>query len=312
MDKNDFKEYIFKKLNEYYLKNNRTVRKQTIKVYVNKISKLHELLNLPYSNISFCFIFEKTEKDLEKLFININSRATYLSALIMWLKANDIPESVTKPYTELLFTYSKIKKEFQKNKIKKELRYNKYDLEKLKTKYEEELKTNKSILFLQKYLIFNLYNGEWIAPVRADYNKVLIMDEWTEDMSKDFNFYCKKSNCFIFRNYKTSSKKGDVIVKCPSGLVDILELAIPLISVNKFLIINRKTDHLYNANTFGKIVKKTFDGITICDLRKIYLTEKFEKLKEILSDLDECSRCMMNSTGVCLDYYIHDLKHLKK
>ena len=62
MDKNDFKIYICEKLKEFYKKNNRTVRKQTLTVYTNKISKLYELLEIPYLNLSF-HDFEKTKKE---------------------------------------------------------------------------------------------------------------------------------------------------------------------------------------------------------------------------------------------------------
>jgi len=319
------KDLIFEILRAYYHRQNKKIRIQTNIVYSNKIIKVYEILNIDDITTTDIFLdFEKMKTILEENFENLNSRCTYLSSLLVWMQALQVHKDFVKKYQELLFEYSKSKNKKQKIKIQNEiLKVEKNKIEQIKNYHDSvfEIKYNKLIpkyegvetiykkvdkMWLQKYLIFNLYNGKHIAPVRCDYNRMKIIKEYKEELSKDFNYYDGEK--FIFRNYKTSGKYGSVEVECPEGLRDLIDKIHPATSTagSDFMFINPNNYKPYTDNAFGKLVKKTFDGYTICDLRKFYLTERFKELHEVLRNLKESSRCMMNSPDVCLKSYIYE------
>jgi len=309
---------VFEILRQYYHRKGKTVRLQTTIVYTNKILKIYKLLDVKDITTTEYFMdVEKIKLFLEINFPNLNSRCTYLSALLVWLHSLQVHINFIKKYQELLFEITNEKKIQQKIKIQNNiLKINCKTILDLKIKYNsnfENILKNKNKKKLQEYLIYNLYCGEFIAPVRSDFNKMKIVKEYKEELSKKFNYYDTTNNQFIFRNYKTSGRYGDVVVKCPDELAELIDKIAPLISHEDFLIINLKKLKPYSNNSFAKIVQRVFDGSTICDLRKYYLSGRFSELHEVLRKLKENARCMMNSSDICLSHYIYELQEeLKK
>ena len=307
-------QYIEDKLRAYYKEENKTIRDKSIKVYVSNIKNIYSMMGreYQYDELNFFYDIKGITKTFRFRYSSINTLMTKVSSLIVWLRANDFRSNYIEQYTQLLFEMDKEKKIFQKSKIKNEkLKMNilkmkniKYFLKNNFQKIENIPKSEKERKAVQRWLIFNLYSGDYIAPVRSDYNCMKIVDTYTDELSMDYNYYSKTEKKFIFCNYKTCNKKGITKVDIPDELNDLLLKVIPMIS-NDYLIIDKK-GLCMDSNRFSKIVATTFDGATICDLRKYYLTNKFKKLKQVLDELTEITRCMMNSSSVALTHYISE------
>lgn len=313
MVKTNNTEYIELILNGYYKRIKKPVREKTIKAYTGNIRLLYNVFmkEPDYAKLNQFHDVNGVIKTIKYHNKNINTQMAKVSALIIWLRANNLHKETIDKYTAELFKMNDTKSEHQSLKIKTKLKMNKNKMKWLRNMlydyYRAAInvpKTERDRKSVQRWLLFNLYNGEHIPPVRSDYNIMKIVDKYSTDLSSEYNYYSKEDKQFIFCNYKTN-KRGITRVDIPDELVEILQEVIPLISNQGYLIVD-KTGEPMNANRFGKIVQTTFEGATICDLRKYYLTHKFKKLKEVLDELKDTSRQMMNSPSVCLSHYISE------
>jgi len=308
------KELINEFLNYYYFRNNKNISKQSLRVYSNKIKKIYELLNIFEVRTTNIFLdFKKMKLFLENNFENINSRSTYLSAMIIWMKANQIHADFVKPYQEYLFELSNKKKNIQKIKMEKENKISKDEIGRIRYDFLHKISyidfekiKMKDKKILQNYLLFLFYSGIYIAPCRNNLNSLLVLDEFDESASKEFNFICLKTKQIIYRKFKTNKTHGDIKVKIPEEFMELILLIKDDIMIDNFLFKNLNTKKCIKNGPFGKKIQRIFNGASINDLRHLYLTEKYSVLKPLIKELVEDTRCMGNSVNVALTHYIHD------
>ena len=321
------KDRLFTILSSYYHRVNKTVTKQTMTVYQNKILKIYMLLDIDDITITSCFMdIEKVKILLEINFKNLNSRTTYLASLLVWLHANQVHKDFIKKYQTLLFDLTKEKQESQRAKMKiNKLTITKNKILIMKQGFDNKilnkfnnfeplpfglsrLVKRKEKIFLQNYLLFLFYSGLYIPPCRNNLNNLLILDEAKDNItSEHFNYICCKQKEIIYKDFKTSKTHGIIHVKLPDEFFEIIIKIKPFICIDNFPFKNLNNGKCYNSNAFGKKIKTIYNGeATINDLRHLYLTLKYAKLKELLKELIIDTRAMGNSSSVAFSHYIHD------
>lgn len=308
---------------EYYKREGKdmTNKQRTIETYVSNINKLYKMLGTEDLTLSPLTLgYEKVIEVIKNKYKNTSTRMTLIASIIMWLKACELNDHFINKYREALTTMNTEKTHEQEQKIKHDDIT--IDIDKVNKEYQKinqrlklyELDNKQGtpcyVYDLQKKLIFDLYNGEHIAPVRADYALMLYCDKYTDEMDQSYNYYSIQDQKFIFINYKTRDRYGICVVDIPDTLQPLLleqvkykeQIRTPDF---KFLFRSKKGTP-YTDSHFATFVKST-TGHGINQWRKVYLSLKFSNLQRVLRELKEVTRTMMNSSSVALTHYIHEV-----
>ena len=308
------KEQVEKILQHYYHRQGKTVRKQTIIVYTNKLTRLYKLYGESDITKNIFKNPEKFIKFLELEFQKQNSRALYLSSSLVWMQAITVNDKLVKKYRKYLYDLSDKRKITQKSKMFNKLKIEKIDIDILRADFEikildinfKNIKFEDRVL-LQDYLIFLFYSGIYTPPPRNDIFKILVLDTVDDKLtSNNFNYISLEKKMIIYKDYKAVKAHGVLHVDIPEEFFNIILKYKDIISTDNFLFKNLKTGKLYSKNTFGKKIKSVYNGkATINDLRHLYLTTKYAKIKEFMLELYKDTRSMGSSNTTALSYYIH-------
>ena len=308
------KEQVETILQHYYHRQGKTVRKQTIIVYTNKLTRLYKLYGESDITKNIFKNPEKFIKFLELEFQKQNSRALYLSSSLVWMQAITVNDKLVKKYRKYLYDLSDKRKITQKSKMFNKLKIEKIDIDILRADFEikildinfKNIKFEDRVL-LQDYLIFLFYSGIYTPPPRNDIFKILVLDTVDDKLtSNNFNYICLEKKMIIYKDYKAVKAHGVLHVDIPEEFFNIILKYKDIISTDNFLFKNLKTGKLYSKNTFGKKIKSVYNGkATINDLRHLYLTTKYAKLKKYMLELYKDTRSMGSSNTTALSYYIH-------
>ena len=320
MDKKQIKTLLL----NYYEEKGKKIRPRSIQTYVANIVKLYKLIGEDTCNIKSLVLEPDNIINLICCeYINLNTLCTMLSTILIWLQVHYTPDAVIKIYRDKLTEMADKKSVKQKKKMKEDTKlgvdenillvlYRDYSarVRIIKNKKKKKLSNTDKTIF-KKNLILNLYNGYHVPPVRIDYNKMKVVDKFTDDLSNEFNYYDMENHKFIFLNYKTCNKYGKREVKIKSDeLIQILSEYIEMIVISednpdKFLFLDKK-NNVYSDNRFAKIIK-TITGVGVCELRSLYLTKNFSDLQRVLRELKSVTNDMMNSPSVALSHYIKEI-----
>ena len=308
------KEQVETILQHYYHRQGKTVRKQTIIVYTNKLTRLYKLYGESDITKNIFKNPEKFIKFLELEFQKQNSRALYLSSCLVWMQAITVNDKLVKKYRKYLYDLSDKRKITQKSKMFNKLKIEKIDIDILRADFEikildinfKNIKFEDRVL-LQDYLIFLFYSGIYTPPPRNDIFKILVLDTVDDKLtSNNFNYISLEKKMIIYKDYKAVKAHGVLHVDIPEEFFNIILKYKDIISTDNFLFKNLKTGKLYSKNTFGKKIKSVYNGkATINDLRHLYLTTKYAKLKKYMLELYKDTRSMGSSNTTALSYYIH-------
>ena len=308
------KEQVETILQHYYHRQGKTVRKQTIIVYTNKLTRLYKLYGESDITKNIFKNPEKFIKFLELEFQKQNSRALYLSSSLVWMQAITVNDKLVKKYRKYLYDLSDKRKITQKSKMFNKLKIEKIDIDILRADFEikildinfKNIKFEDRVL-LQDYLIFLFYSGIYTPPPRNDIFKILVLDVVDDKLtSNNFNYISLEKKMIIYKDYKAVKAHGVLHVDIPEEFFNIILKYKDIISTDNFLFKNLKTGKLYSKNTFGKKIKSVYNGkATINDLRHLYLTTKYAKIKEFMLELYKDTRSMGSSNTTALSYYIH-------
>jgi len=308
------KEQVETILQHYYHRQGKTVRKQTIIVYTNKLTRLYKLYGESDITKNIFKNPEKFIKFLELEFQKQNSRALYLSSSLVWMQAITVNDKLVKKYRKYLYDLSDKRKITQKSKMFNKLKIEKIDIDILRADFEikildinfKNIKFEDRVL-LQDYLIFLFYSGIYTPPPRNDIFKILVLDTVDDKLtSNNFNYISLEKKMIIYKDYKAVKAHGVLHVDIPEEFFNIILKYKDIISTDNFLFKNLKTGKLYSKNTFGKKIKSVYNGkATINDLRHLYLTTKYAKLKKYMLELYKDTRSMGSSNTTALSYYIH-------
>jgi len=134
---------------------------------------------------------------------------------------------------------------------------------------------------LLSLVVLSLYTDT--QPRRnLDYQKMLVVKNWKEEMPVDHNYYDLKGQRFIFNQFKTAKTYGRQIVELPETLKATLTYSIkrhPLAKEMKTgypLLVDDKGEPLVAVNAITRILNKIFGKkVGSSMLRHIFITDKY-------------------------------------
>lgn len=299
---------------------NKGLSEGSINLYLRNLKKLNnneDITNLKFLNKP-SIIMDKI-KDLKD-----NTKRQYLISIVTTTKCLN-NKLYDKYYKLMMDIYNKIKQtptqeksETQKKnwmewdeilKIYKDLED---DINKLKLFNKRQL-TEREYNKILSYVILSLYVK--IQPRRnKDWNLMVISANHTDKKYNYFDFINKK---FIFNNYKTSKKDGQLILDIPDDLYNILMKYLkihPLLKDKQPIIKNKNYKLLSNVpllvyydgsllssvNAITRILNKIFNkNISSSMLRHIYLSSKYGPM---LKEQEEDAKAMSHSLNMQKDY----------
>jgi len=297
----------------YYKEIEKKIQTSSIKSYVNRMKIVYHGLDLEYDDQS---IFTTRYDDLIDYIVskysNTSTRKTTFACLVIFAKALKqnpmVISKLQKIMTEDIEKYNEEKKN-QINTRGNELP--KVDFDEIKNNLLNEIKdidanrkrfSKENLITLKNYLIYSLYVVQ--APVRADYGSMrMLYDDTVENI--DFNYCDMKNKNFIFNNYKTKAKYGRVVVAISPAMFDVIERYQPIVGNDVYLIVMRN-GMPYGDTYFSMLIRNVF-GCGCSALRKIYLTNKYQSIFNLLGELDEDAKAMMHSQSVQRSHYLHKL-----
>jgi hypothetical protein len=228
---------------------------------------------------------------LQENYTKYNTRKSFLSAIYSTYEDSATIPKIYKDAMKKEFELQKVKEESQELTPEQDANYLSWkDI----TAVQKQLasKKDKTNTEWLEYLVVSLYT--LTSPVRADYGVMKIVKSG-KDKSK-FNLFVNiKKPYFIFRDYKTAERYGQVKVLAPKPLVKVI--------TEWFEYINQIPEYLlgntYNPIVLSNFIRRTFKKYTdksvgINLIRHAYITEYFPTLKTI-KDKKEVARRMMHS-----------------
>jgi len=280
------------------------------KLYINNLIKLNDMK--PIKNLNF---LSDSDIILDKISdYKPNTQRNFIISIVSILKCL---VSDNKKYQKLYDKYFVILTDFNK-KLKDQT--SKTDTEKtnwitqdeLKNTFDElykiieTIKDKKKITDIQynellKLVIFSLYYLN--EPRRnKDYQVMKIVKKYNSDLDKNFNYMDK--NKFYFNNYKTAGTYQTQTIDINDKLLEILNIYFKFKSKNNFLLVNSDGNEFKNINDITRILNSIFKKkIGSSMLRKMYLTNKFGKMQ---NELTETSKAMGTSVNVIQSNYIKE------
>jgi hypothetical protein len=223
---------------------------------------------------------------------------------LMMNKANEIskdvnPNDMTEVQEKNWMTWTDVKKRY--DEIEKDV----------DTFYKKDTISENQYNVLLSYVIFSLYIHQ--SPRRnKDYQIMKLVNEYSANLPKEYNYLDLSKKQFIFNNYKTSTKYGTQMINITDELWASLlkylnhhkEVTIKknVVSVEtaKFFLVYYNNTPLDKVNSITRILNKIFGkAIGSSMLRHIFLTDKYGgTLTEASKDATE----MAHSSNMQKDY----------
>jgi len=274
---------------------NREISQTSKDIYSKNLIRLND--GEPIKNYNF---LKKTDTIISKIeHLKPNSRRTYLISIVSTLKKIPELQKIYKFYYEKMMELNKdLKVNNTKSESQKENWISQDEVLKIYNEYEEKYSP---LLKLKKvnakqwddildFVVLSLYVLN--QPRRnKDYQlmKVVKSNKDLDDDYKNFNYYLAPDAKFCFFNYKTGHtyhlQEIPVNEKLQNILLQYLKLHPHKKQRNYFLLVNYEGQPLEQVNDITRILNHIFKRkIGVSMLRNIYLTDKFQKPMEILTD----------------------------
>ena len=301
-------------LQSYYDSIDKHITQKTITSYIGNLTRIYNALQVEL-NDPVIFTDKLTEliQYIDEKHTNASSRKTNYASLVVLARSHKINDEIItllqKEMKKGISLYNEETKEKIENNVLPII-----DFEKIKTELHQQVyavnltkkrmgKNDKNAM--RNWVIFNIYTLH--PPTRSDHGAMRYKTEGVDE-DNNFNYIDMTNDCFIYNNYKTKKNYGRVVVPFRKGFKDAVEPFLKFIGDGNFLFTIKK-GHPYSDTYYGMIVKEIF-GAGCSTLRKIYLTDKYSKIYELLEDLDRDAIAMMNSVDVIRLNYLHKVKAL--
>ncbi len=259
---------------------------------MNRMKKLQE--HAGTTDFDFVTDYVKTVKLINDNYNNLNSRKSYLSSVMAYLRDNTTETELLKRYN----VYHKI----LRGKIEAEMANNIKDDDFIEwadlIEYRDDLKekaTNKTSHL--KYMIIALYT--YNPPLRADWGRIRIVKR---DIKTDDNILVwNKNPKFIINSYKTAKTAGPITIPVDGELRSIIKDHIEKYVSGNFLI-------NMSDNAFVKMVKRIlhdhFQHGSINSIRKSFVSHVFENFGDYTNkEIEKISHMMGHSVGMAISNY---------
>jgi len=303
------------------LKEKKNLSESSVKTYIRNLLKLN--LDEPFKNFNFLKDVKVIERRLSSY--KENTKRNYLISIVSVLSIFDKPavKKLHDKYYDLMMAKSdQIKKEVKPNELTETQEKNWMSWDDVVKKYKELEEivggfvskkgiSDEQYNVLLSYIILSLYIHQ--SPRRnKDYQIMLLVNEYTNELSKDFNYLDLSKRDFVFNSYKTSSKYGTQKIGINDSLWKVLvkyfsyhpmvkmSKKIPKVTEATYFLIHRDKSPLDKVNSITRILNKVFDkAIGSSMLRHIYLTGKYG---EVVKDQAKDALDMAHSEGMQKDY----------
>jgi hypothetical protein len=269
-------------LKEYIKEKRPLISTSSIKTYTSILKNLYKkIFNSDDINIEN---FNESEKVLKFLKdIEPRKRKTILSALVVITNNKDYNK-------QMIDDIKEYNKEESKQVRTERQKANWVDTDELDTLFEHLRKQSSAITRIKKltpsmyqdvqnYIILCLLGGYYIPPRRLmDFVNFKI-----KDIDKDIDNFIYGNRLF-FNSYKTAKTYGKQIIDIPKELKNILTKWIKINPTN-YLLFDIDYNQLNNVKLNQRLNKIFGKNISVNQLRKYYLTKKYEGLKDIKDEL---------------------------
>lgn len=282
---------------------NKNLSKGSIELYTIKLKKLND--NKQINNLNF---LKNSDVILKKIAnLKPSTQRSYIISICSVLKA--INEKKYKKmqdmYLKILLKYnSELKDNTQitdkENKNWKTVE----EISEIYDKIKKDILNDPSKENYQKLLLLTLYTK--IAPRRSkDYQLMKVVNNYNENMPKEFNYLDLENHKFYFCNYKTARSYGIQSEDIPDNIFSIIVKYLKVFELknNDFLIVSPASNKEYTLkNSFTFLLNKIFGNkISVSMLRKIYLTDKYGGMEE---EMKKDAASMSTSVAIMHSQYI--------
>jgi len=277
-----------------HLLTEKKVAETTADAYIKTLTILND--KKPFKNLNF---LKKTEDVLAKVAEYADSTQKAVLATIVSVLSLDTKTPAKKKLYELyrekmMGKVEEVKKveatnEGQKTKKQTEnwMTWEEVNEKKKALQTEVDASRKKKTLLVGEYdhllslVVLSLYTDT--QPRRnLDYQKMLVVKNWKEEMPVDHNYYDLKGHRFVFNQFKTAKTYGRQIVELPESLKATLTYYIkrhPLAKEMKTgypLLVDDKGEPLVAVNAITRILNKIFGKkVGSSMLRHIFITDKY-------------------------------------
>ena len=323
-----FKQDLIAKLADKSLSQN------SIKLYVRNLEKLND--NQPLKNLNFLKdISAIMEKLTSKKDNTIRAYLISISVALSVIKGdNKVLNKLFDEYHKMMLNKAGEIRNNNTHEVDEEKRDDFIEWKQVEEKYNELL--NKVNSFKSKELNEAQYNTllslmvlslYYHHPPRRnkDYQLCKIVYKCgktpPENLPDDSNYVCLDSKKFIFNQFKTAKKEGQVVIDISPDLYRIIELYLnhhPLFpktrkerkNVNIHFLVDYKGTPLTKINDMTRILNKIFGRkIGSSMLRSIYLTSKYGDVKQ---EQEEDAKMMSHTTDTQNETYIKKVEKVDK
>lgn len=309
----DFRKDLISKMKEKGLNDS------SIMLYVKNLQRLNN--EKPLAN--FNFLKEPSKiLDMLKDYKETTKRA-YLISIVSALRSDEKYLKLYKVYRDMMENKNKeLREKSATNEMTEQQKQNWISWDEVKTAYNklkelvDKLTTplnEREYNILLNYMVLSLYYH--ISPRRNDYGNMNIVKVLPTDESLNYLVYDNVKNKFVFNNFKTAKKEGQIIVDIPDELNQVLKIYLkhhPLLKEKSKGKVLKATNEPFLVQYNGEPVGKHSNGITrvlnrifspkkvsSSMLRHIYLSDKYG---DTLNEMKKDSTNMSHSLGMQKEY----------
>ena len=204
-------------------------------------------------------------------------RRNVLSAVLVIVKAMDMPNEIYNKYREELFKITKTyNAELSENKKTFTQEANWVTMDQLKKATKQLLKGGVT----QNALIAALYTYQ--PPVRLDYYDMKIVGpkDKLEGKQNFLVIYNRSRKLFVFRDFKTANKYTEVKVSVSKKLNTVINKFLKDHPNREYLLEKKRTREPLTRNALGKIIPTVFEStgkqVSLNILRHVYISEAID------------------------------------
>ena len=215
-------------------------------------------------------------KEIENL-KKTTMKRNVLSAVLVAVKAADMPNEIYNAYRDILFKITKTyNAELSENKKTFTQEQNWVSMDELKKVTKQLIKGGVS----QNALIAALYTYQ--PPVRLDYFNMKIIGP-KDKMEGKQNFlvvHNRSKKVFVFRDFKTANKYNEVKVPVSKMLNTVINKFLKAHPNREYLLEKVRTREPLTRNALGKLIPQIFEPtgkqVSLNILRHVYISEAID------------------------------------